>query len=150
MDDIRCELLAPAPEESLDAVRNIIRAYNRSKNPLFFAAVDLPENKAKPLHVVAFDGEQIVGGLIGETFFAWLKVDILAVHGDRRHRGLGSRLIRLAEEEGRRRGCRYSFLDTMSYQARDFYIKLGYRVAGALEDWDSHGNTKYLMTKELA
>jgi ribosomal protein S18 acetylase RimI-like enzyme len=151
MDAIRCELLCPAPDESLDAVRAILRAYNRSMNPVFFASRELPENAPRPLHVLAFDEQgHVIAGLIGDSSFKWLHVEFLAVRGDRRGCGLGSRLVRMAEAEAVSRNCRYSFLDTMSYQARDFYVKLGYRVAGTLEDWDSHGHTKYLMTRELS
>jgi len=35
----------------------------------------------------------------------------------------------------------------MDYQAPDFYRKLGYQIA---ENWDSHGRTKYLLTKQLS
>jgi ribosomal protein S18 acetylase RimI-like enzyme len=151
MDLIRCELLSPAPDESLDAVKAILRAYNRSNNPVFFANRELPENAPRALHIIVFDdGGKVIAGLIGDTSYKWLHVEYLAVHSDHRRRGLGSRLIRMAEAEAVQRNCRYSFLDTMSYQARDFYVKLGYRVAGSLEDWDSHGHTKYLMTKDLA
>src|SRR5688500_14574082 len=102
MDVIRCELLSPAPEESLDAVKAILRAYNRSKNPAFFAARELPENAPRPVHLLAFDeNAQVIAGLIGSTSFAWLHVEFLAVHEDHRGRGLGSRLIRLAEDEAR-------------------------------------------------
>jgi hypothetical protein len=37
----------------------------------------------------------------------------------------------------------------MDYQAPAFYQKLGYQIAGKLEDWDSLGHSKYLFTKQL-
>jgi hypothetical protein len=36
-----------------------------------------------------------------------------------------------------------------AYQSPDFYRKLGYQVAGKLEDWDSHEHMKYFFTKKL-
>lgn len=38
----------------------------------------------------------------------------------------------------------------MDYQAPDFYQRAGYRVAGQLPDWDSHGHTKLFFVKLLA
>lgn len=66
----------------------------------------------------------------------------------RRHR-VGGRLLDVAEEEARRRGCEYACVDTMSFQAPDFYIRHGYQIAERLPDWDSHGHEKLLLTKQL-
>jgi hypothetical protein len=54
-----------------------------------------------------------------------------------------------AEQDAIRRRCKYVFLDTMDYQAPEFYQNLGYRIAGQIEDWDSHGHTKYWMVRTL-
>jgi ribosomal protein S18 acetylase RimI-like enzyme len=48
--------------------------------------------------------------------------------------GYGKRLLLATEQEGFKRGCRYSQLDTFSFQALGFYEKLGYRVFGELDD----------------
>jgi ribosomal protein S18 acetylase RimI-like enzyme len=58
--------------------------------------------------------------------------------------------MELAEREAVARGCRHAFLDTMDYQAPDFYQKLGYQIAGKLDDWDSHGHAQFLFTKQLS
>jgi len=146
----RFEVTATPNESILETVRQCLRAYNRSSNPDFFAIVDNPTYTKPPLNAFAFDETgACIGGLLGATDLSWLKIDILAVHADHRRSGIGQRLMRLAEDEARSRGCRYCFLDTMSYQAPDFYRKLGYQISGRLEDWDSHGHTKFLLTKSL-
>jgi ribosomal protein S18 acetylase RimI-like enzyme len=148
---MRYELLQREATELRPAITDPLRLYNREKNSAFFTARDLPENAPKPLYIVAYDEQgDIAGGLIAESQFAWLKIEIVAVRAEVRQRGVGSHLMRLAEEEGLRRGCKYAFLDTMSYQAPQFYQKAGYRIAGKIADWDSHGNTKYFFTKSLA
>jgi ribosomal protein S18 acetylase RimI-like enzyme len=75
-------------------------------------------------------------------------IDILWVNEHYRRRGLGSKLLSEAEKEAVRRGCHHVHLDTMSWQAPDFYIKHGYEVIGVLPDIPN-GNQKYLLMKAL-
>jgi ribosomal protein S18 acetylase RimI-like enzyme len=65
-----------------------------------------------------------------------------------RGQGYGSQLLKLIEEEGRRRGARHVHLDTFSFQAPEFYKRYGYRVYGELQDFPP-GYTRYYLTKEL-
>jgi GNAT superfamily N-acetyltransferase len=91
----------------------------------------------------------VVGGLFAETQFSWLKISVMSVFVPFRSQGIGSELLRVAEGEAAHRGCRYAYVDTMEYQAPQFYRRQGYQAAGELKDWDSHGHTKYLFTKLL-
>jgi GNAT superfamily N-acetyltransferase len=144
------KLIAELSDELRESVGSMLRAFNRAGNPNFYAARELPENSPRPLNIIAYDtAETVVGGLIGETQFAWLKVSILVVAESTRRTGIGRRLMELAEQEAAGRGCKHAYLDTMDYQAPDFYLKLGYQVAGRIDDWDSHGHSKYFFTKSL-
>ncbi len=135
---------------SRDAILAALRSYNRGANPVFFAVRDLPANAPRPLNVVATNGAgEVLGGLIGETQFAWCKIEFVAVCESARRKGLGRQIMAAAEAEARSRGCKYAFLDTMDYQAPVFYQKVGYRVAGTLDNWDSHGHRKYFLVKDL-
>ena len=150
MAEVDYQLVTSLPDETWEAVVSVLKSYNRDRNPSFYAARDLPGNAPEPLHVVAFDADEaVVGGLIGETQFAWLKVSIVAVAEHARRCGVGRRLMELAEQEAVARGCRHVFLDTMDYQAPAFYQKLGYTVAAKIDDWDSHGHARYYFIKEL-
>ena len=102
-----------------------------------------------PIHIVEYgtDGT-IIGGIIGGTYWGWMYVDILWVHEDHRKKGIGSRLLQEAEKEAVRRGCHHVHLDTMSWQAPEFYKKHGYKTIGILPDIPS-GKQKYLLTKAL-
>jgi GNAT superfamily N-acetyltransferase len=75
----------------------------------------------------------VIGGLLGGTYWGWLHIDILWLDDSLRRQGYGSKLLALAEDEGRRRGCKNAHLDTMSFQALGFYQKHGYTVWGTLE-----------------
>lgn len=92
--------------------------------------------------------EEIVGGVIGATYWNWLYVDLMWLREDVRRRGYGRRLLTLAENEGRKRGAKYAYLDTFSFQAPDFYKKHGYEVFGVLEDFPA-GHQRFFLKKDL-
>jgi GNAT superfamily N-acetyltransferase len=101
------------------------------------------------LHVYARDARgELVGGLVGGTYWGWLHVESLWVRDAHRHRGVGTRLLQLAEAEAVKRGCASVYLDTFSFQARPFYEKLGYRCVGTAPDFPS-GHERYFMVKPL-
>ena len=103
-----------------------------------------------PLNIVEYDEDgNIIGGILGGTYWGWMYVDILWVREDHRRNGIGSRLLAEAEKEAVRRGCHHVHLDTMSWQAPDFYKKHGYTVIGVLPDIPD-GNQKFLLMKKLA
>lgn len=102
-----------------------------------------------PLQIVARDQNgQFAGGLDGATYFGWLYVENLAVAEHQRRQGIGSRLLRAAEAEAVRRGCTHAYLDTFSFQARPFYEKHGYTLAGTLEDFPA-GHSRFFLQKRL-
>ena len=91
---------------------------------------------------------EVLGGLLGDIWAAWLHVRTLAVAAPARGRGFGRELMKRAELYALERGCTNAFLDTFSFQARPFYEKLGYRVFGTLENHPA-GHQRYFMTKQL-
>jgi predicted N-acetyltransferase YhbS len=103
----------------------------------------------KPLTIVAREGGRIVGGLKGQTYWEWLFVALLWVDESVRGGGIGSRLIRLAEKEAVKRGCRHAWLDTFDFQGPRFYPKLGYRRFARLRDCPVRGRTRHFFTRSL-
>ena len=133
----------------VEQIRTWLREFNQHANAQYWARRDLPEHAPQKLLLLAYDGGNLVGGLCGQTQFSWLQIDILAVDPARRRRGIGSALVTAAEARAAACGCRYVVLDTMSFQAPDFYQRLGYSIAGELPDWDSHGHAKFFLIKQL-
>ena len=91
---------------------------------------------------------EIVGGVLGEIYWNWLYIDLLWVKDDLRGRGFGRRLMMIAENEARQQGAKNAYLDTFSFQAPDFYKKLGYEVFGDLPDYPA-GHQRFFLTKQL-
>lgn len=92
--------------------------------------------------------EEIVAGVIGQTYWGWLHVDLLWVKEELRGRGHGHRLLTLAENEARARGVTNAYLDTFSFQALDFYQQHGYQIFGKLPDFPA-GHQRYFLAKQL-
>ena len=91
---------------------------------------------------------KVVGGLYGRSEFGLVYVDWLFLPEDLRGAGIGSRVLAMAEEEGRRRGCTRIALTTLSVEAPGFYKKQGYDVAATI-DCDPPGLTRHYMMKML-
>ena len=87
----------------------------------------------KPLAVFVRDSGTIVAGLAGETYSGWLFIKYLWVSGGLRGRGIGRRLMEAGEERALDRGAHSAWVDTFSFQAPEFYAKLGYEVFGELD-----------------
>jgi GNAT superfamily N-acetyltransferase len=92
--------------------------------------------------------QEIVGGVIGATYWDWFHLDLMWVKEELRGRGYGQRLLALAEDEARRRGAKKVYLDTFSFQAPGFYRQHGYQVFGELQDFPA-GHQRYFLTKHL-
>jgi GNAT superfamily N-acetyltransferase len=104
----------------------------------------------RPLAVFVRDAAgKVVGGLYGRTSWGLVYVDRFFLPEGLRRDRIGSRVLAMAEEEGRRRGCTRIALTTLSVQAPGFYKKQGYDVAASIE-CDPPGLTRYYMTKRLA
>ena len=91
---------------------------------------------------------EVLGGVIGMTYWNWLYISLMWLPEELRGKGYGQQLLEMAEKEGRKRGAQYSYLDTFSFQAPGFYQKFGYLEFGRLEDFPP-GHTRYFMMKQL-
>ena len=108
----------------------------------------LEKSESEPIGVFYEEDNKKLAGLTGETFGNWLCVKYLFVSEELRGRGMGSELLKAAEDEAVKRGCRYAFVDTFSFQAPGFYIKNGYKEVFVLENYPCTGKRHY-YTKEL-
>ena len=130
---------APTQEEK-DFVLAGICDYNRSRfeKAGFEELAIFSENET---------GER-VGGLTGVLRGDWLFIHLLWVKEGERGKGIGRSLLRAAEEEGRKFGCRFSFVDTFEFQAPGFYEKEGYREVYSMLVHEETGRHFY-YTKAL-
>jgi GNAT superfamily N-acetyltransferase len=91
---------------------------------------------------------RVIGGLHGRSEFGLVYVAWFFLPEDRRRARIGSRVLAMAEEEGRRRGCTRIALTTLSIEAPGFYLKQGYHIAATI-NCEPPGLTRYYMMKKL-
>ena len=112
-----------------------------------FQARTVPQD-AKPFALLLRDdGDRLVAGLSGVLSWQWLFVAALWVGDTWQGRGIGRALLTHAEAHAVAAGCHSAWLDT--FQARGFYLALGYQQFGALNDYPP-GQTRYFLRKRLS
>lgn len=131
--------------------------YNPNKNEIEFVNNALekfnnmhvgPDNHLL-LNIVEYDENQnVIAGILGGTYWGWLHIDILWVDENFRSKNIGSRLLIAAENEAKKRGCHSVHVDTMSWQAPEFYKKHGYELISELDNIPN-GYKKFHFIKRL-
>jgi GNAT superfamily N-acetyltransferase len=135
--------LTDAPEDDeRAAITDGLRAYNE-------AQAGYSDTRALAVLVSDPETKKVVGGLLGRTSLGLLRVDTFFLPEGLRRERLGSRILAMAEEEGRRRGCTRAVLSTVHFQAPGFYLKQGWEVAARI-DCEPPGHTRFHMTKKLS
>lgn len=143
MSDSDLTIAVAADSDEYDQIRSVVldrlRAFNRLR-------AEPPE--FQPLSIALRDQGKLVGGLVGETGWKWLFVELLWVAEVYRGRGVGARLLQAAEQEAIHRGARHVYLDTFDFQALPFYEKQGYEVFGTLDDYPPD-HRRFFLRKDL-
>jgi GNAT superfamily N-acetyltransferase len=93
------------------------------------------------------EGDALVAGLIGTLSWGWLFIEALWVADALRGGGVGRTLMERAEDHAAAEGCHSAWLDT--FQAREFYLALGYTPFGVLENYPP-GQSRYFLKKRLS
>jgi GNAT superfamily N-acetyltransferase len=126
--------------ESRDVIAHGLRKFNgRYLGDYEWTGLDV--------YVRDVDG-QVVGGLIGDVALGWFSIHALWVTENLRGSGLGTDILKAAENASIRAGCRAAILDTFSFQAPAFYEKRGYVRIGVVDDYRG-GVQRIFMQKRL-
>jgi len=79
------------------------------------------------------EADEVVGGLWARSLWGSFYIDMLFVPETLRRAGVGTSMLRQAEQEAIRRRCGHIWTDTYTFQARPFYEKFGFTVFGQLD-----------------
>lgn len=134
------EVLHSIPSETLAVIDAGLSTHNNAAAPL---------DEVQTLACVArLDSGEVIGGAIGRTWGECGEIQVLWVHEAHRYRGLGRKLVGAFESAARAQGCQLCYLETLTYQAPQFYLRLGYQIALRLAGFP-RGIEKFVMTRRL-
>ncbi len=91
---------------------------------------------------------RIVGGALAEVEWEAVHIFFLWIDESLRGHGVGTALLRRIEDEGRAAGAKWASVSTYSFQAPEFYQKLGYRVIGQMDGLPP-GHVWYLLRRDF-
>lgn len=120
---------------------------------LEFNIESVPLSQEKPFidinRCIKDENGEIIGGILA-CLELWriLSIDTLWVKKEFRNQGVAKQLLGLVEAEARNMGCNTVYLSTFDFQAKDFYLKNGYEIFGALEDCPQE-HKRYHLSKRL-
>jgi ribosomal protein S18 acetylase RimI-like enzyme len=140
MQELEIEYSAPPKETDVQKLTiGLSQEAKKSKNLL----------PMKPFSLMLCDENKLThGGLSGLIYFGCLYIDQIWISTKYRHQGLGSKLIKHAEEIAISNKCRFATLCTMDWEAQDLYQKLGYSIEFIREGYDNDSKMIFLR-KEL-
>lgn len=102
----------------------------------------------KQFAVLLYDeSHNMQGGIIARFDTESAYIDLLWVEENLRNQGYGTKLLNTAENEACKLGCRYSTVDTYSFQAEEFYLKNGYQHLGEIKNYYLHYSKIFLRKK---
>lgn len=106
------------------------------------------DEKFESVAFVAKDQDVDIGAVVVEQFWGSLHIKYVYVDEEWRHKGVGTKLMEQALEYAKSCYCPFAFVETMSFQARKFYEKLGFRVEFTRSGY-KHETSFHYLRKDL-
>lgn len=90
----------------------------------------------------------ILSAVVVQVFWGSLQVKYVWTHKDHRRQGYAKKLMEEALDYGRKNECEFAAVETMSFQAPEFYKKFGFSVDFERKGY-KHGVSYIYMKKDL-
>ncbi|BBN82351.1 N-acetyltransferase [Pseudoalteromonas sp. A25] len=94
------------------------------------------------------ENNKIIGGLQACVIWSYCILELLWLDDEIRGRGIGTKLMLQLEAFAKKHDLYQIRTETLDFQAKPFYEKLGYRVYGELENTPP-GHISYFLVKQL-
>jgi ribosomal protein S18 acetylase RimI-like enzyme len=104
-----------------------------------------------PIRDYAFflmQNDQIMGGICGCMYYGCLYIDELWIDASLRGRGFGTQLVNCVVDLAIDKKCLFCTVNTMDWEAKDFYLKLGFEIEFVRRGY-LHNSTMYMLRKNL-
>jgi ribosomal protein S18 acetylase RimI-like enzyme len=100
----------------------------------------------KPIAFACYQNEKMVGVIVLRYFWGQMHIRNLVIEKEWRGKGIGRKLMFHALKYAKENNCQFAFVETMNFQAPEFYQKLGFEI-----DFIRHGyseNTSFYYLKK--
>ncbi|CAH9049949.1 hypothetical protein PSECIP111951_00524 [Pseudoalteromonas holothuriae] len=137
-------ILSTSPTQTqLAAIHQGIADFNAP-----FLPNDTPHGTGHKFVITAQNGDEIIGGLQASIVWSHCVLELLWVNESARGSGLGSQLMQQLEVFAHEHKLHQIRTETLDFQAKPFYEKLGFSVYGILENTPPE-HTSYFLVKHL-
>lgn len=140
MDDFEVEITVgkPKPKDYRVLSNGLLAHHSHQGHP----------RRSEVVHIFLKDKhKKVLAGVIMTVLWNGMEINSLWVEESLRGRGLGTTLMNMAEEEGKKRGCTIAYTNTFSWQAPGFYERSGYTSYGKLENFPPGSSLTYYSKK---
>ncbi len=128
------------PWEKIEALRDKLRAYNKQ-------AGQIDQGTGMGIFIRDED-ETLIGGVSAYIWGTTAEINFLWLDDSLRGKGVGQQLMAEIEKAALERGATQAILSTYTFQAPDFYQRLGYEVTAVI-DGMGEGHKKLYLRKSL-
>ena len=136
MSELKFETIEGEPNEAdMKVLVDGMLSYHASKGH--------PRKVDKCSVTIKNDDGKLVGCVMVSFLYNGMEIGSLWVDESMRGQGLGQKLMKMAEDEGKKRGATFAYTNTFTWQAPGFYEKLGYALYGKLEDFPPENQLSY-------
>ncbi len=125
-------------KEKIKSLNNEISYYHRISR----------EEDYVEYYQVKVEDDDFVAGLSARLYWDCMEIDDFFIEQEFRLQGLGTHLLEKAIEEAIKKEKSFIILTTFSFQAREFYEKLGFVVVGEIKDYPP-GESLYTLRLDL-
>lgn len=106
------------------------------------------DEKFENVAFVAMDGQVMAGVIVVELFWGALHIKYIYVEDEYRSQKLGTRLMEQAFAYAKQYECPFAFVETMSFQALEFYQKMKFELEFTRSGY-KHNTSFYYLRKNL-
>lgn len=107
-------------------------------------AVGIDGYAEDPVSFELYESDKLAGSIVCQMVWGQLHIKLLFVEENHRNKGYARNLINQAIAYGKKRNCKFAFVETFNFQAPDFYVKMGFEIELIRKGYDHETKFFYL------
>lgn len=133
-------------KEFVNFLTEKLKSYNNAHSP--FHKISREEGYVKHVNLKEEVDGRFMAGASVRIYWGCMSIDKIFIEEGSRKSGIGSKFLKELIKIAKEKECKFIFLTTYSFQARNFYEKFGFYIIGELKDYPP-GESFYTMRLDL-